>query len=140
MTKPQRRCLQNPGDWVASLWSEMMGLGAVSCEQGTEAELLPNPVYKHSEKKFPFVHCFRCDKCIASLLNKGSLAFREAYRSETFTYEMSIYGVCSKIIWGWRMSIGRDTICCCRWRMSTWGVPFLCKFENFRKCLKFHSY
>ena len=44
-----------------------------------------------------------------------------------------MYGVCSKIIWGWRTHLGRDARCY-SWR-SMWGFRVF-KFENFQKCLK----
>lgn len=50
----QCRCLQAQGTALPGC-----GLGAASCEQGTEAEPLPNSVYKHSEKRISLRSLFQ---------------------------------------------------------------------------------
>lgn len=81
------------------------GLGAASCERGTGAEPLPNPVYKHSEN--------RTSLCSQSQVQQAHwlISFWRTNGSEIFTYEISMYGACPRIIWGWRPHLGGDARC-----------------------------
>lgn len=41
--KPQSRCLQDPGDWVASLWPEMRSWRLSAVSKALKQSILPTP-------------------------------------------------------------------------------------------------
>lgn len=105
MIKLHCRCLQDPGDCFSV--ARNIRLGSISCKKGTEAELPPNRVYKHSGKKKTkpkkpshlLLFNFRCDNCITPTgLNKALLSFRETYRD--IYIQTAISGIFFKITWG----------------------------------------